>query len=134
MFRGYIIHLFSRFRKLRYQMNPTCLFCKIIAGELPAEFLYQDELVTAFRDIHPVAPTHVLIVPNKHIQSISDVEAGDEQTLGRLFITARKVAELENISEAGYRTIVNSGVHGGQTIFHLHMHVIGGQRMKYPMG
>jgi histidine triad (HIT) family protein len=134
MFRGYVIHLFARFRKIRYQMNPTCPFCKIVAGEIPAEILYKDELVTAFRDIHPVAPTHVLIVPNKHIHSVNDVEAGDEQTLGRLFTTARKVAELEKISETGYRTIVNSGVHGGQTIFHMHMHVIGGQRMKYPMG
>jgi histidine triad (HIT) family protein len=91
-------------------------------------------LVTAFRDIHPVAPTHVLIVPNKHIQSVNQVEADDEQILGRLFRVARKVAEIDKITEGGYRTIVNSGAHGGQTVFHLHMHVIGGQRMKYPMG
>ena len=115
-------------------MNPTCLFCKIISGEVPASIVYKDELVTAFRDIHPVAPTHVLIVPNRHIQSVSQVEEGDEQVLGRLFSVARKVAEIDQISEDGFRAIVNTGAHGGQTVYHLHMHVIGGQRLKYPMG
>ena len=115
-------------------MNPTCLFCKIASGEAPAAIVFQDEYVTAFRDIHPVAPTHILIVPNKHIQSVNHVEAEDEQILGRMFTAARKVAEIDRISDDGYRAIVNTGVHGGQTVFHLHMHVIGGQRMKYPMG
>jgi len=90
--------------------------------------------VTAFRDIHPVAPMHILIVPNKHIQSVGQVEAQDEPVLGRLFTVARKMAEMDHVAEDGYRTIVNTGQHGGQTVFHLHMHVIGGQRMKYPMG
>ena len=115
-------------------MTQTCMFCKIVSGELTASIVYKDEVVTAFRDIHPVAPTHVLIVPNKHIQSISHVESDDEQILGRLFIAARKVAEIDGIHEGGFRTIVNTGVHSGQTVYHLHMHVIGGQRMKYPMG
>ena len=115
-------------------MNPTCPFCKIISGELPATIVYQDELVTAFRDLHPVAPTHVLIVPNKHIQSVSQVEPDDEHILGRLFSIARKIAEIDHISADGYRAIVNTGAHSGQTVFHLHMHVIGGQRLKYPMG
>jgi histidine triad (HIT) family protein len=134
MLRAVAIHLFARYSILRYKMNPSCLFCKIASGEVPANILYQDELVTAFRDIHPVAPTHVLIVPNKHIQSVSDVETEDEQILGRLFTVARKIAELDNITAGGYRAVVNTGTHGGQTVFHLHMHVIGGQRMKYPMG
>ena len=115
-------------------MNPACIFCKIASGETQANIVYQDELVTAFRDIHPVAPIHVLIVPNKHIQSINEVTSDDEQILGHLFTTARKVAEMDGITEGGYRTIVNTGPHGGQTVFHLHMHVIGGQRMHYPMG
>ena len=115
-------------------MNPNCIFCKIASGEAHATIVFQDELVTAFRDIHPVAPTHVLIVPNRHIQSISHAEPEDEQILGHLFIAARKIAEMDGITEGGYRTIVNTGAHGGQTIFHLHMHVIGGQRMRYPMG
>lgn len=115
-------------------MNPNCLFCKIASGEAPATIVYQDDLVTAFRDIHPVAPTHVLIVPNKHITSVSETEEQDEQILGHLFTVARKVAEMDHIAEGGYRTIVNTGAHGGQTIYHLHMHVLGGQRMRYPMG
>ena len=134
MLRAFAINLYARLSILRYRMNPSCLFCKIASGEIPASIVYQDELVTAFRDIHPVAPTHVLIVPNKHIESVSQVNADDEQTLGRLFIVARKIAEIDNITDGGYRAVVNTGVHGGQTVFHLHMHVIGGQRMKYPMG
>ena len=134
MFRAYAIHLYSRLSAFRHTMNPSCVFCKIVSGETPAKIIYQDDLVTAFRDIHPIAPTHVLIVPNKHIQSISHAEPEDEQILGHLFTTARKIAEMDGITEDGYRTIVNTGAHGGQTVFHLHMHVIGGKRMKYPMG
>lgn len=134
MLRAFAIQLYSRFSYLRYRMNPTCIFCKITAGQAQAEIVYKDELVTAFRDIHPVAPTHVLIVPNKHIESVSQTEPEDEQTLGRLFTTARKIAELDGLNDGGYRTIVNTGIHAGQTVFHLHMHVIGGQRLKYPMG
>ena len=134
MLRSFAIYKYAQLSKLRYKMNPTCLFCKIISGEVPASIVYKDELVTAFRDIHPVAPTHVLIVPNRHIQSVSQVEEGDEQVLGRLFSVARKVAEIDQISEDGFRAIVNTGAHGGQTVYHLHMHVIGGQRLKYPMG
>ena len=115
-------------------MTSSCIFCKIASGESPAAIVFQDEFVTAFRDTHPVAPTHILIVPNKHIQSVCQVEAEDELTLGHLFTTARKVAEMDNIAADGYRTIVNSGADGGQSVYHLHMHVIGGQRMKYPMG
>ena len=134
MLHAFAIHLYSRLSILRYKMNPACIFCKIAAGEAPANVVYQDDLVTAFRDLHPVAPTHVLIVPNKHIQSVSHAEEDDELILGHLFTTARKIAEMEGITEGGYRTIVNTGAHGGQTVFHLHMHLIGGQRMKYPMG
>jgi histidine triad (HIT) family protein len=91
-------------------------------------------MVTAFRDIHPVAPTHVLIIPNKHIQSVNQVEPEDEPLLGRLFTTARRIAEMEGIAEGGYRTIVSTGVDGGQTVFHMHMHVVGGKRMQHPLG
>ncbi|PKN92226.1 MAG: histidine triad nucleotide-binding protein [Chloroflexi bacterium HGW-Chloroflexi-6] len=115
-------------------MNTTCIFCKIVAGEAKANIIYQDDLVTAFRDIHPVAPTHVLIVPNRHIESVNQAEAEDQATLGNLFLAAQKIAETENIQQGGYRLIVNTGPHGGQTVFHLHMHMVGGQRMKYPMG
>ncbi len=134
MFRARLILLYSHLSAFGYMLNPSCIFCKIAAGEAPANIVYQDELVTAFRDIHPVAPTHVLIVPNKHIQSVSHAEAEDEQILGHLFTTARKIAEMDGIAAGGYRSIVNTGVHSGQTVFHLHMHLIGGQHLKYPMG
>ena len=112
----------------------ACIFCKLISGEMPGTILYKDEELTAFRDIHPVAPTHILIVPNKHISSVNEVLPEDEPVLGRLFTLARKLAEQEGIDENGYRLIVNTGAHGGQVVFHLHMHLMGGQRMRHPIG
>jgi histidine triad (HIT) family protein len=111
-----------------------CIFCKIVAGQAPSEMLYQDEQVTAFRDIHPVAPTHVLIIPNQHVASVNDLTPEDEQVVGRMFSIARMLAEQEGIHQSGYRLIVNTGPHSGQLVFHLHLHLIGGQRMRYPMG
>lgn len=111
-----------------------CLFCKIVAGTLPAERVYQDEWVTAFRDIHPAAPTHILIVPNHHVASVNEFTAADEPVVGRMFTVARQLAGQEGIAETGYRLIVNTGRHAGQVVFHLHLHLIGGQRMKHPMG
>ena len=115
-------------------MNPSCIFCKIAAGEIPATIVYKDEQVTAFRDIHPAAPTHVLIIPNRHLASINEAMPEDESLLGHLFVTARKIAEIDGIQESGYRVIVNTGEHGGQTVHHLHMHLLGGQAMQHPMG
>ncbi len=112
----------------------ACIFCKIIAGEAPAQIVYRDELVTAFHDIHPVAPVHILIVPNRHIASVNRVAAEDEAALGRLFTVARRLAAEQGIAEQGYRLIVNTGRHGGQVVPHLHMHLIGGRRVRYPMG
>jgi histidine triad (HIT) family protein len=113
---------------------PACIFCKIISGEAASEKLFQDEHVTAFRDIRPVAPTHILIVPNKHIATTDDLTPEDEPLVGRLFTVARQIAAQEGISEGGYRLIVNTGAHAGQVVFHLHLHLIGGQRLRYPMG
>ena len=123
-------------------MNDSCLFCKIVStarnasasNEAQATVVYRDEQVTAFRDIHPVAPTHILIVPNKHIESVGALEPEDEPLVGHIFTVARKLAEEEGIAKGGYRLITNTGADGGQTIFHLHVHLIGGQRMRYPMG
>jgi histidine triad (HIT) family protein len=115
-------------------MTNSCLFCKILSKEAKAELVYSDEQVTAFRDLHPVAPTHILIVPNKHIESVGTLEVEDEQLMGHLFTVARKLAEEAGISKGGYRLITNTGADGGQTVFHLHVHLIGGQRMRYPMG
>ena len=111
-----------------------CLFCKIIAGEIPSEKVYEDDQVTAFRDINPVAPTHILIIPNKHIASINELTSDDEALVGHLFTTARDLATQEGISESGYRLIINVGPDGGQVIYHLHLHLIGGQKMRHPMG
>ena len=115
-------------------MTDSCIFCKIISNEARAEIVYRDEQVTAFRDLHPVAPTHILIVPNRHIESVDALEAEDEPLMGYLFTVARKLAEEAGISKGGYRLITNTGANGGQTVFHLHVHLIGGQRMRYPMG
>lgn len=111
-----------------------CLFCKILAGEIPSDTVYSDETVTAFRDINPVAPTHILIIPNNHIAAISELEEEDEGLVGHLFTVARKLAVEEGIDETGYRLIINNGPDAGQVVFHLHLHLIGGQKMRYPMG
>jgi histidine triad (HIT) family protein len=111
-----------------------CIFCKIVKGEIPGNIVYQDQAVTAFYDIHPVAPTHLLLVPNKHIPSVNEVTPEDEPVLGRLFTLAMHLAVQEGIDEKGYRLIVNTGFHGGQVVFHLHMHLMGGQRMRHPIG
>jgi histidine triad (HIT) family protein len=111
-----------------------CLFCKIVSGDIPSKQVYTDESVTAFHDINPAAPTHILIVPNKHIPSVNGLEAGDEQLIAHLFMTVKKIAEQEGVAESGYRLIINTGPDAGQEIFHLHIHLLGGQKMRYPMG
>jgi len=115
-------------------MTDSCHFCKIVSDEAKATIVYRDGQVTAFRDIHPVAPTHILIVPNRHIESINALTAEDEPLMGHLFSIARQLASDEGIYQGGYRLIINTGVDGGQTIYHLHLHLIGGQRMRHPMG
>lgn len=105
------------------------IFSKIIRREIPADILYQDELVTAFRDINPQAPTHVLVVPNKPIPSLNEATEADEAVLGRLFTVAAKLAQNEGIAEKGYRVMVNCGRDGGQEVYHLHMHLFGGRRL-----
>lgn len=105
----------------------STIFSKIIAGEIPADIVYQDDLVTAFRDINPQAPTHILIVPNKNIPTANDISTEDEQTLGRLLTTAAKIAAAEGIAADGYRLIINCNDHGGQEVYHLHLHLLGGR-------
>lgn len=115
-------------------MSDTCLFCKIVSNEIQGDIVFRDDQVTAFRDIQPVAPTHILIVPNKHIDSVNTLEAADEQLMGHLITTAGKLAKEEKIDEGGFRLIMNTNADGGQTVFHIHLHLIGGQMMKHPMG
>lgn len=108
-------------------MAEETLFSKIIRREIPADVVYQDELVTAFRDIAPKAPTHILIVPNVLIPTANDVQEAHEQALGRMMTVAAKIARKEGIAEDGYRLIVNCNKHGGQEVYHIHMHLVGGK-------
>jgi histidine triad (HIT) family protein len=112
----------------------ACPFCEIISGKRNAKIIYKDDQVIAFRDIYPVAPSHVLIVPNNHISSLNDIKPSDEILLGHLFTVAHEVAKLEGIESSGYRLIINTGPDAGQTINHVHLHLIGGQPARYPMG
>ena len=107
----------------------STIFSKIIAKEIPADIVYEDELVLAFRDIAPQAPVHILIIPKKEIPTANDVVEGDEAALGRLFTVAGRIARDEGIAETGYRLIVNCNEHGGQEVFHLHMHLLGGRSL-----
>jgi len=111
---------------LEHIMGDT-IFGRIVRDEIDADVVYRDELVTAFRDIHPQAPTHVLIVPNEPIPTVVDVEPSHESALGRMFTVARRIAEQEGIAEDGFRLIVNTRRHAGQEVFHLHMHLLGGR-------
>ncbi|MFQ3312823.1 MAG: histidine triad (HIT) family protein, partial [Colwellia sp.] len=108
-------------------MSEETIFSKIIRQEIPTPLLYQDELVTAFRDISPRVDSHILIVPNKHIATINDVTIDDELTLGRMITVAKKLAKEEAIDENGYRLIINCNSDGGQEVYHIHMHLLGGQ-------
>ncbi|MDA1137577.1 MAG: purine nucleoside phosphoramidase [Planctomycetota bacterium] len=108
-------------------MAVETIFSKIIRKEIPADIVYQDELVTAFRDINPQAPTHILIIPNKLIPTANDVTEADETTLGRLFTVAARIAKEEGIAEDGYRLMMNCNRHGGQEVYHIHMHLLGGR-------
>jgi histidine triad (HIT) family protein len=108
-------------------MAEDTIFMKIVRGEIPADIVYQDDHVTAFRDIQPQAPTHVLIVPNRPIPAVSDLEPADEPTMGRLLMAAATIAKQEGIAESGYRLIVNCGDDGGQEVPHLHLHLLGGR-------
>jgi histidine triad (HIT) family protein len=111
-----------------------CIFCKIIKGEIPSTNVFRDEQVTAFRDLNPAAPTHILLVPNKHIDSVNTLTDGDEQLIGHLFTAAKQIAAQEGIAEGGYRLIINTNANAGQTVFHIHLHLLGGASMKHPMG
>ena len=110
-------------------MAEETIFSKIIRREIPADIVYQDELVTAFRDIAPQAPSHILIIPNVFIATMNDVKPEHEQALGRMMTVAAKIAEQEGLAEDGYRLIVNCNRHGGQEVYHIHMHLLGGRAL-----
>ena len=111
-----------------------CVFCKIIAGEIPTEILYKDEEIIAFRDIKPLAPVHLLIVPRKHVPSLNEMKEGDAALVGRMVAVASKLAQDEGIAEKGYRLALNCGKEGGQLVPHLHMHLLGGRQLSDSLG
>lgn len=109
-------------------MAQDTLFSKIVRGEIPADIVHQDDLVTAFRDIRPLAPTHILVVPNQVIPTLADASASDEAVLGRMLRVAADLAAAEGVAEDGYRVMINCRDHGGQEVYHLHLHLLGGDR------
>lgn len=111
-----------------------CLFCKIVKGEIPATILFEDAHVMAFRDISPQAPTHCLIIPKRHIATINDIMPDDAQLLGQMILTAKKIASDEGIIDSGYRLVFNTNDNGGQTVHHIHLHLLGGRQMTWPPG
>jgi histidine triad (HIT) family protein len=111
-----------------------CLFCRMARGEIQPDVVLETDEVLAFRDINPQAPTHVLVVPKKHIATINDLTAADAELVGRLYLAAAEVARAEGIAERGYRTVMNCNAEAGQTVFHLHLHVLGGRPMGWPPG
>ena len=111
-----------------------CLFCKIIKGEIPSTKVYEDDEILAFRDINPLAPVHVLVIPKKHISSLVDLTPKDEAIVGKIYTVINKIAKQENISERGFRVAVNCGEDGGQAVKHLHFHLLGGKKLGINLG
>ena len=110
---------------------PDCLFCKIRDGDIPGDIVYENDYVLAFNDINPVAPTHILIIPKEHISTLNDLDETHTQTMGELFQAAKEIASKQGLSDAGYRTVFNCNKHGQQTVFHIHLHLIGGEKLKW---
>lgn len=111
-----------------------CIFCRIAAGEIPARIAYQDDEVVAFHDIDPRAPVHVLIIPRKHVVSVNDLDDAEAPLIGRLYVRARDLARELGVSETGYRLVMNTGTEAGQSVWHIHLHLLGGRRMTWPPG
>ena len=112
----------------------ACLFCNVLEKKIPAAIVYEDEHAVAFRDIHPQAPTHVLVIPRTHIAAIHTAEPEHALELGRVLLAARKVAEQEGLVESGFRLVINDGEHAGQSVHHIHVHVLGGRPLGWPPG
>jgi histidine triad (HIT) family protein len=111
-----------------------CLFCRIIKREIPASIVYEDDRVLAFNDINPQAPTHLLVVPKRHIASLNDLQPGDDQIVGEIVRRSAAIAKERGISEGGFRTVFNTNREAGQTVFHIHLHLLGGRAMSWPPG
>jgi histidine triad (HIT) family protein len=114
--------------------SPDCIFCKIASGEVPARIVHRDELATAFRDLNPQAPEHILLIPNRHISSLSDLGEADRGLAGSLLLLAAQIAAQEQLAARGYRVVINTGSGAGQSVFHLHLHLLSGRPMGWPPG
>jgi len=114
--------------------SADCLFCKIAAGKIDADIVHQDDKVLAFRDINPQAPTHVVIIPRNHVPTINDLTESDLDDVGRLFLAARTIAKKEGLEEDGYRVVMNCMEGAGQSVFHIHLHLLGGRSLRWPPG
>ena len=112
----------------------SCIFCKIVAGEIPSTRVFEDEVCIAFNDLHPQAPTHILIIPRDHVDSLDKARFEDKEALGHLLLTAAEIAREKGFAENGYRVVVNTNNDGGQTVFHLHVHLLGGREFVFPPG
>jgi histidine triad (HIT) family protein len=112
----------------------NCLFCKLAKGEINSDILYEDDEVIAFRDIHPQAPQHILVIPRRHIATLNDAGPADTALMGKLILTAQQVAKELDVAEDGYRLVMNCNGHGGQTVFHIHLHLLAGRSMHWPPG
>jgi histidine triad (HIT) family protein len=115
-------------------MADNCLFCKMVSGEIKPDVVYQDEAVLAFKDINPQAPVHVLVIPKRHVTTLNDLGPQDAELAGRLILTAVHIAKELGLAESGYRTLINTNREGGQVVFHVHLHLLGGRQMKWPPG
>jgi histidine triad (HIT) family protein len=111
-----------------------CLFCKILNGDIPADLVYESDSAIAFRDISPQAPTHVLVIPRKHIATINDLGEDDQEIVGSLYLAAKDIARAEGLSDEGYRAVMNCNEGAGQSVFHIHLHVLGGRALSWPPG
>ncbi|HET7649823.1 MAG TPA: histidine triad nucleotide-binding protein [Gammaproteobacteria bacterium] len=111
-----------------------CLFCRMVSGEIKPDMVHETGELIAFRDINPQAPTHILVVPRKHISTVNDLAAADAALVGRLVLAAQEIARLEGIDESGYRLVMNCNAGGGQSVFHIHLHLLGGRQMTWPPG
>jgi histidine triad (HIT) family protein len=115
-------------------MEESCIFCRVAAGSIPARIAYEDDVIFAFHDIDPRAPVHVLVIPREHIASVNELDAGHAEVVGKLHLVAKTLAQEFGVSESGYRLVMNCGLDAGQSVDHIHLHLIGGRPMKWPPG
>ncbi len=112
----------------------SCVFCKIVAGEIPSKKVYEDDALLAFEDVNPAAPVHILIIPKKHMETLHEIQDADKKLIGSIFIAANEITRKKGIAQEGFRIVANCGENGGQTVFHIHFHLLGGRRMEWPPG